>query len=139
MQPDRSTANPLASHWRANDWFGAQLGGTAWLFVAAGLLAFDARSSAAVVLGCGLAANLAGCLLWSLRAQHDPYRAFQLLVVIVGLAGAVATRWLELRGEFALLDPRVTPRAMDVLLLALSLVLLAVFEARRREALKNGA
>jgi hypothetical protein len=139
MDSDRSAQNPLASHWRADNWFGAQLGGTAWLFVSAGVLASASPRSSAVVLACGLGANLVGCLLWSLRAQHDPYRAFQLLVVIVGMAGATATRWLELRGEFGLLDPRVSPRAMDLLLLALSLLLLAVFEARRREALKRAA
>jgi hypothetical protein len=139
MESDRSARNPLASHWRADNWFGAQLGGTAWLFVSAGLLAFASPRSAAVVLACGLAANLAGCLLWSLRAQHDPYRAFQLLVVIIGLAGATATRWLELRGEFGLLDPRVPPRAMDGLLLALAVLLLAVFEVRRREALRSAS
>jgi hypothetical protein len=134
MQAKESTLGPLASHWQASGWFGAQLGGTAWLFISALVVARQSPQSAAVLLGCGLAANLVGCLLWSQRARLDPYRALQTLVAVVVLAGGAATRWLELRGEFALLDPRVSPHAMYLLLLALSVVLLAVFEAKRRAA-----
>jgi hypothetical protein len=124
----------LASHWQAGGWFGSQLGGTAWLLVAALVIAPQSPTSAAVLLGCGVAANLIGCLLWVRRARLDPYHALQVLVAATVLAGAAATRWLELRGEFALLDPRVSPRAMYLLLAALWLTLTIVFAYKGRAA-----
>jgi O-antigen/teichoic acid export membrane protein len=139
MQANPLTPNPLASHWHAGGWFGSQLGGTAWLFVAALVVASESPQSAVVLLGCGAASNLVGCLLWAQRARLDPYRALQILVVVIVLAGAFATRWLELRGEFDLLDPRVRPRIMYLLLFVLLLVLLAVFESKRRAASKAAA
>ena len=139
MQANPSQPGRLASHWNAGGWFGSQLGGTAWLFVGGLVLGSEFPESAAVLVACGLASNLVGCLLWARRAQLDPYRALQALVVVVVLAGAVATRWLELRGEFSLLDPRVSPHTMYVLLLALSLVLVAVFEQKRRAATRSAA
>ena len=60
-------------------------------------------------------------------------KSFALFIV---LAGAAATRWLELRGEFGLLDPRVSPRTMYLLLAVLALALLAVFELKGRAARK---
>jgi hypothetical protein len=139
MQANRMTPNPLASHWHASGWFGSQLGGTAWLFIGSLVVGFESPQSAAVLLGCALASNLAGCLLWAQRARLDPYRALQALVAVVVLAGAVATRWLEARGEFSLLDPRVSPRTMYLLFVVLLLVLLAVFEAKRRAATNSVA
>jgi hypothetical protein len=139
MQADPLTPNPLASHWHAGGWFGSQLGGTAWLFVSALVIGSDSPRSAVVLLGCGVAANLVGCLFWAQRARLDPYRALQALVVVIVLAGAAATRWLELRGEFGLLDPRVSPRTMYLLLAVLALGLLAVFELKGRAARKVAA
>ena len=139
MLANPSRPGRFASHWNAGGWFGSQLGGTAWLFVAALVVGSASPESAAVLVACGLASNLVGCLLWARRAQLDPYRALQALVVVVVLAGAVATRWLEVRSEFSLLDPRVHPRTMYVLLLTLLLVLLAVFEQKRRAAIRSGA
>jgi hypothetical protein len=133
------TPHPLSSHWQAGAWFGSQLGGTAWLLVAALVAAPQSPSSAAVLLGCGLAANLVGCLLWVQRARLDPYRAFQVLVAAVVLAGAAATRWLDLRGEFGLLDPRISPRTMYLLLAALWFGLSALFAYKGRAARKAAA
>ena len=133
MQANPSSPGQAASHWNAGGWFGSQLGGTLWLFVAGGVVASESPRSAAVLLACGLVSNLVGCLLWARRGRLDPYRALQALVVVVVLAGAVATRWLELRGEFSLLDPRVSPRTMYLLLFMLSLVLCVVFERKRRQ------
>ena len=139
MPANAQAPGPLASHWQAGGWFGSQLGGTAWLFVAALVIASQSLTSAAVLLGCGVAVNLVGCLLWVQRARLDPYRALQVLVAATVLAGAAATRWLELRGEFALLDPRVSPRTMYLLLAVLWLTLATVFAYKRRAARKAEA
>jgi hypothetical protein len=130
--PARSS--PLAYPWNAGGWFGSQLGGTAWLFVAAGVLASQSPRSALVVLACGLAANAVGSVLWMRRRSLDPYRALQGLAVVIVLCGGAATRWLELQGEFGLLDPRVSPRTMYLLLASLALFLVALFEQKRRAA-----
>jgi hypothetical protein len=139
MQTNSTAPNRLASHWHAGGWFGSQLGGTAWLFIGALVVVFESPASAAVLLGCGLASNLVGFVLWSQRTRLNPYRALQILTVVVVLAGAVATRWLELRGEFHLLDPRVGPHTMYGLLLALLFILLALFESKHRAASKVAA
>ena len=134
MQASPSPLTPLASHWQAGGWFGSQLGGTAWLFIAALVVAPESGRSAAVLLGCGLASNVVGCLLWLQRARLDPYRALQVLVVAILLSASVATRWLEVRGEFSLLDPRVSPHTMYLLIVVMTLFLLALFELKRRAA-----
>jgi hypothetical protein len=131
-----STTHPLASHWNAGGWFGSQLGGTAWLFIAALVVASQSLSSSAVLLACGLASNLLGYLLWMQRARLDPYRALQVLASVIVIAGAFATRWLEVRNQFGLLDPRVGPRTMYLLLAVLWLILVAVFESKGRAARK---
>jgi len=69
----------------------------------------------------------------------DPYRALQVLVAAIVLAGAVATRWLELRGEFGLLDPRVGPHTMYILLGVLWIGLGALFAFKGRAARKAAA
>jgi hypothetical protein len=138
MVPNATPA-PLASHWQAGGWFGSQLGSSAWLLVSALVVAPHAPASAGVLLGCFAAVNALGCLLWTQRARLDPYLALQLLVAASVLAGAVATRWLELRGEFALLDPRVGPRTMYGLLALLWLVLGIVFAAKGRAARRAAA
>ena len=68
-------------------------------------------------------------------------RRAMLLVVslVIVLAGAVATRWLELRGEFGLLDPRVGPHTMYALLGVLWLGLGALFVFKGRAARKAAA
>jgi hypothetical protein len=139
MPANPQPPNPLASHWQAGGWYGSQLGGTAWLFVSALVIGAESPSSAAVLLACGLAANLVGAMLWAQRARLDPYRALQVLVAAIVVAGAAATRWLELRGEFELLDPRVGPRTMYVLLAVLWLGLAAVFTFKGRAARKAAA
>ena len=103
------------------------------------MIASTSLTSAAVLLGCLVATNVVGCLLWARRARLDPYRALQLLVAATVLAGAAATRWLELRGEFGLLDPRLSPRTMYLLLAGLWLVLAAVFAYKGRAARKAAA
>jgi hypothetical protein len=137
--PATSQPNPLSLHWNAGSWFGPQLGGTAWLAIAALVLAPHSALSAMVVAGCALAANLVGLALWSKRSRLDPYRALQILVVAIVLASFAATRWLEARDEFALLDPRVTPPTMYLLLAILAAILLALFESKRRAAVKAAA
>ena len=129
----------LASHWQAGGWFGSQLGGTAWLFVSALVIGARSPSSAAVLFAWRLAANAVGTSLWALRARLDPYRALQILVATTVLAGVAATRWLELRGEFALLDPRVEPRTMYLLLGSLWVALAALVAFKARAARRAAA
>lgn len=58
-------------------------------------------------------------------------------MVAIAALSAVAVRWLEVRDEFGLLDPRVSPHTMYLLLLLLSIVLVTVFESRRRAATRG--
>jgi hypothetical protein len=124
--------------WNAGGWFGAQLGSTAWLFIGGFVLLRGHPASGLALLGCGLAANLLGSLLWMQRRRLSPYRGIQVLVAICCAAGLLAVRWLDLRGELGLLDPRVGPRSMYVLLLGLLLGLLGLFASLERGARRAG-
>lgn len=126
------TRPPATSRWNAGGWFGSQLGGTLWMFIASSVLASHGSRSAVVLLACGLLANLVGLALWTRRARLDPFRALQVLVSTIAVCAFVAVRWLEVRGEFGLLDPRVSPRSMYVLLALLTLGLLVMFDQQRR-------
>ena len=117
MPPTATGSRSAAFEWNAGAWFGAQLGGTAWLFVSSAVLLRGQPRSALVLLGCGLGANLLGSLLWMQRGRLSPYRALQILVTVCCGFAFVAVRWLDLHGELALLDPRVGPRS-DVRALA---------------------
>jgi hypothetical protein len=128
---------PTAPTWNAGSWFGAQVGGTLWLFIAAMVLGPEHARSAGIALACGLAANLVGVALWAQRSRLDPFRALQILVLAVVLFAFIAVRWLDVHGEFHVLDPRVSPRTMYVLLFVIGAVLLALFEHKRRVALST--
>ncbi len=132
--PNPTTPVPMVAHWNAGGWFGSQLGGTLWMFISAGVLGPEHARSAVVVLVCGLASNVVGLALWGQRSRLDPYRALQILVATIVLFGFLATRWLDLHGEFEILDPRVSPRTMYVLLFVMFAVLLFAFESKRRAA-----
>jgi hypothetical protein len=138
MHPE-SARNQLASHWNASEWFGIQLGGTAWLLGGALVVASQSPSSSVVLFACGLASNAVGCLLWVHRARLDPYRAVQVLGSVIVVAGAFATRWLELRDEFAFLHQRLRPGTMYLLLAVCWLVLITRCESSRRAARKGTA
>jgi hypothetical protein len=90
MPADHGTARPGYFHWNAGGWFGSQLGGTAWLLVAAAVLAPHAPAMAVVWLACFAVANAVGLGLWLRRAWVRPHTGIQLLLLTCGVAGFLA-------------------------------------------------
>jgi hypothetical protein len=76
--------------WNRGGWFGAQIGGTLWMLVAALLLVRHDRVAAALGLGCFALPNAVGAWLWSRRAELEPYRATQALLACECLAALLA-------------------------------------------------
>jgi hypothetical protein len=85
-------------------WLGTQLGSSIWMAIAAVALAPAAPLAAAAVLGCFLAANGFGWLLWRRRERLDPLRATRALVLAVGLASLLALGAAHASGAWSRLE-----------------------------------
>ena len=81
--------------WNLGGWLGSQVGGTCWMVIA-GLLAMRLDTAAGVgVLALFAMANAFGLLLWRNRHRLSAYHGVQMLLPVVGLAGAGATYMLD--------------------------------------------
>jgi hypothetical protein len=76
--------------WNAGAWFGAQLGGTTWMAVAALAFARLSGTLALELLGLFLASNVVGLWLCSRRTRLDPYVGLQLVMAVAGLCSLAA-------------------------------------------------
>ncbi len=82
--------------WNAGGWFGGQLGGTAWILVAAALSTARDTSTGFILLVIFLVPNIIGCLLW--RRQKISFDAsLQRLLLLLGVFGLLAVYVLERR------------------------------------------
>jgi hypothetical protein len=81
-------ANPASSgvffarrmSWNSAGWFGAQLGGSAWLLVAGILSLFQDVATGSIVLFLFGSFNLIGMGLWRVRTRLSAYAATQVLL-----------------------------------------------------------
>lgn len=73
--------------WNLGAWCGAQVGGTVWMAVAAVLTSVDAPTVGLTALALAALPNVVGVLLWRRRAAWSCYRATQLLLSVIGVAG----------------------------------------------------
>ena len=115
MQSKRGTGR---FQWNTGGWFGAQVGSTCWLFIGAIVFLSQTPPLAALLLGCFVLANLVGTIIWLNRGTVDPYRAIQVLALVIFAFTAIAMAsadWLGFLGE---LDQRVkNPRRLYLVLL----------------------
>ncbi len=82
--------------WNAGGWFGGQLGGTAWIIVAAALTITQDTSTGLILLIIFLVPNIVGYLLW--RTQKlSCYTSIQILFSLIGVFGVLAIYILERR------------------------------------------
>jgi hypothetical protein len=75
--------------WNGGAWFGAQIGGTLWLLVGAGVLV-RTPGVAAVWLASFVLANGIGIALWRRRDRIAPHAAMQRLFAVTGACALVA-------------------------------------------------
>jgi hypothetical protein len=82
--------------WNAGGWFGGQLGGTAWILVAAALTTARDTSTGFILLLIFLVPNIIGYLLWR-RQKMSCYASLQILFILIGVFGLLAIYVLERR------------------------------------------
>jgi len=82
----------------ASAWFGSQFGASLWLLLAAVQATRTSWSLAAAVAGLFLGLNLVGLGLWRARERIAPLVAIETLIVVAGIAAALALVLLERSG-----------------------------------------
>ncbi len=89
--------------WNAGGWFGSQIGGTCWIFVAAVLSMLRDVSLGLVLLGIFALANVVGYVFWR-QKKLSCYAATQWMIVMAGASGLLAIfvldrgqMWLEIQ------------------------------------------
>jgi hypothetical protein len=71
--------------WKLAGWFGSQLGGTLWIFVAALLCAVRDLETGAMVFVTFLIPNIIGAILWIWPDRFSCYVAIQILFPLAGI------------------------------------------------------
>jgi len=94
------TPTPGASHFKWNaGWFGAQIGGSCWMFVEAVRLAARSEWRAAIVYtACCALCNAVGTWIWRHRTALPVYSALQIMILVLGLTSAVCMSTTEANG-----------------------------------------
>ncbi len=115
MQCKRGTGG---FQWSTGGWFGAQVGSTCWLLGTAILFFSQAPFLAALWLGCFASVNLVGTAIWMNRGKVDPYRAIQILLLVVFAFTAIAMVSADLFGLLGEIEQRFkNPRLLYFVLL----------------------
>lgn len=98
---------PGRFQWHAGGWFGAQIGGTVWLLLAAVIQLTGHAAAQGVALVCFLVANGIGYALYANRHRLAPYVATQALLGTIGTVSLVFAVYLNQAGLVAEVDDRL--------------------------------
>lgn len=89
--------------WNSGGWFGSQLGGTAWILVAAAISLGHEISTGIILVLLFLAPNIIGLILWRQR-KLTCYQSTQILFALCGFFGLLSVYvldhsnlWLEIQ------------------------------------------
>ena len=134
MQCKRGTGR---MQWSTGGWFGSQVGSTCWLFGSAILFLRQFPSLAAWLLGCFVLANLVGTIIWMNRSKVDPYRAIQVLVLVIFASTTMAMVSADCLGLLGELDLRVKNPRLLYLMLLMFPALMTLFHFRNRVKLRE--
>ncbi|MDJ0656541.1 MAG: hypothetical protein QNJ40_20440 [Xanthomonadales bacterium] len=86
--------------WNLGGWLGSQIGGTAWIGVAAILAGIQNLTTGLVLFGIFLIPNIIGLVLWRRRDRMPCYPAMQTVIFSAGSCGLLAVYVLENRGQW---------------------------------------
>ena len=119
-------------NWNAGGWFGGQLGGTAWIFVAGVLSAIKDFETGMITLALFVIPNIVGLFLWRKRESLSCYKATQLLLALIGICGFVTIYVLDSRQQWLAIQSGSTGSASGgYITLAITIVgLMAMFYIR---------
>ncbi len=134
--PTRADGTPSTFRWNGGGWFGALIGGTSWIAIAAVLLAFS-DPGLGLWLGVIVAAvNGLGISLWLQRDRIRAYPAVQLMIASVCVASLLATLVIDGHGRWDTLGTGANISAGQMYLLIIGLFggLFGSFHLRERHA-----
>ncbi len=103
----RPRKGPGRFQWDKGGWFGAQVGSTCWLLIAASVLAPQNGTAGAVALLCFLVPNAFGVMLYRKRATLLPHSAIQALLAVIGLFTTGFIFYINKADVVHLLDDRL--------------------------------
>lgn len=133
-----SQVGPGRFQWNAGGWFGAQLGATAWLLLAAAVLLPKHVEAGVVALACFLAPNLFGLMLYLRRSRISPYPAIQGLILVIGVVSIIFVVYLNRSELVQEIDPRFSYGQWGFYLLPVLFGgLLALFHLMESNAVKS--
>lgn len=141
MTSQSHSAPPAGLVWNAGGWFGAQLGGSCWIAICAGLLGGQDAVVAMAVLAIFGIANGGGAALWLARRRVPAYGAMQALMGLLGVAGVLAVLVIERSGLWGVVQGQggtVSAGQMYLLIPAVTLALMALFRSLQRRAVAAG-
>ncbi len=107
MEVNDPRVGPGQFQWSPGGWFGAQLGGTVWMLIAAVVLIPEGAEVAGIALLCFSVPNLVGLLLYRQRHRIAPYPALQGLIFVIGIVTAIIVVYLNQSGFVQKVDPRL--------------------------------
>ena len=130
MRMVKTTNGPGRSQWNAGGWFGAIFGSTTVLVFCG--LTFVSQSMAAVCLACYAIAVVSGIFMWTRRKSLARYPVMQGLLLVVGVASAIAILFAFFtRLEFTTGFNGTPEKVFLVLLIVPALMLGSHFRERR--------
>ena len=141
MTSQSRSVRPAGLVWNAGGWFGAQLGGSCWIAICAGLLGGHDAAVAMAVLAVFATANVGGAAMWLARQRLPAYRAMQALMVLLGAAGVLAVLVIERSGLWFVVQGRggtVSAGQMYLLIPVVTLALMVLFRLLQRRAVTAG-
>lgn len=128
---------PNRMQWNLGGWLGGQLGGTAWILVAA-ILSFRVDVTTAVlVIALFLIANIIGIAIWRRRDRLSAYAGIQIFLPILGAVGLAAVYVLQSARIFEAIQVGATVSARStyfiIILVIAALMLMFYFQFGRRQ------
>lgn len=122
--------------WNLGGWLGAQLGSTVWILVAGILSLWADITTAVVVIGLFIFANVIGMLIWRRRDRLSAYAGIQILLPMVGTVGLAATYVLERSNIYESIQVGGTVSARStygiIILVVAALMLMFYFQFGRK-------
>lgn len=107
MKTNQPRVGPGQFQWSPHGWFGAQLGATVWMLIAAVVLLPRGTEVTGIAFLCFGVPNLVGFLLYRRRQRIAPYPALQVLILVIGIATTLFVVYLNQAGLVQELDPRL--------------------------------
>ena len=100
--PGKARLGPGTLQWSADVWFGALIGGSAWLLLGSMLFASNSWSLAWAWAACGVITISSGVWLWSQRDRVRPYPALMGLLLAQWIMSTIAVIAMVVLGPRAL-------------------------------------